>query len=163
MCGARPIFKLRLFARMADTFSSRRLPADRQYFARQSIDRVSIARVCFYLYSIIVRIMNFEYNKVQEISRKIWVYQYYELYQEFSADRLLPGPLLPIHYIANLISNRYIWRNWKLPKVSDVSKSQRSLQLISFEYLNMKQALSLVSQLCGKDLCCDYISDLILF
>ena len=91
--------------------------------------------------------MNYEYSKVQEISQKIWVYQYYELYKEFSADRFLPGPLLPIQYLVNVIIYCINIIRQKPPagKSDSNNNLQRLSQLVSFESLNMKRALSLVS------------------
>ena len=87
--------------------------------------------------------MNFEYNKVQEISRKIWVYQYYELYQEFSADRLLPGPLLPIHYLARNILVCINKFNQIQEKKASSKPDAQTPHLNAFEYLNMKKSFSL--------------------
>ena len=146
MRGNGSVFKLRLFSRMACAVSSRRLFASRQYSSHQSLDRVCV--LFLFLLLNINRcsrhsIMNFEYSKVQEKSTQYWVFQTYELYQEFSSHRFLPGPLLPVQLLARII--RYgIGKIRPSRDVTFETANQRISRLISFESLNMKRALSLV-------------------
>ena len=87
--------------------------------------------------------MNFEYNKVQEKSTQYWVFQTYELYQEFSSQRFLPGPLLPVQLLTRII-RIIIGKVRPSAEITLETGKQRMLRLISFEALNMKRALSLV-------------------